>query len=200
MHRYEPFHTKLWSDHRFKEKVTSPQAKLLFIYLFTNEELTATGIYELDLEVCQIKLNIKSSLSASLTELVDSGLIKYDKEHGLIWVVNRFKYIATSPKVIQSAINELKHITHAYRKEFITKYGELLKPYLLQLDGVLSQKQAESLLTEDTVHHLAKVYSRPAVIKEFLVRRGLKTEQVEDVVNRVFQQLERAKHETAKVQ
>ena len=189
MHHYEPFHTKIWSDKGFKEKLENPLAKLIFIYLFTNEGLTISGIYELDLEECQLRLKIKHGFSQAFKQLLSSGFVQFDEERSLIWVVNRFRYLSNSPKIIQSAINELRQLNHPFKKSFIERYQEVLNPYLLQLDNVLSSKQAENLLTENSIISLSKIYNKPESVKTFLYRRGLEVSRVDEIVERLFKSI-----------
>ena len=187
MQRYEPFHTKFWTDTLVKTKLQTGAAKLLFIYSWTNESCGMTGIYDFDVEVCQLRTGIRMrDFKTTMKEVVDSGLVKYDHEKQKIWVVNRFKYINTSPKIIQSAINELKGLDHPFKGEFIEKYEGLIKPFLLQLDGVLGKKEAETMLTAENVGHLAKIYSKPDQVKAFLYKRGLNVVRVDQIVGEVF--------------
>ena len=46
---YRQIHTQIWKDEWFLD--LEPQAKLLFIYLFGNENTSLSGIYKLPLKV-----------------------------------------------------------------------------------------------------------------------------------------------------
>ena len=123
MLKYSPFYTQIWSDKKFK--TLSTDAKLIFIYTFTTDELTLTGIYTFNKEVCKLKTHLTKGFDVSFTEVMISGLIKYDEKEDMIWVINRFKLLpAKSAKVIVGAIDELNHIRHSFREDFLKKYLE----------------------------------------------------------------------------
>lgn len=185
MSSFIPFYQKLWSDKKFK-LLTTVDSQLLFIYLFTNETVNLTGIYDLDIELCKLRVKVDDArFFEALKKIVDLKMVEWDPEQEIIWVVNRFKLNPSkSPKVISGAISELNQLTHPFKERFISKYKDILGPYLCKLDD--SRMKPDDLLNEAQVISLAKVYPDKQSLKRFFVARGCKEERVEDILRRVI--------------
>ncbi len=181
MPSYKHFHCQIWGDKKFKK--LSADAKLLFIYLFTNERVTLTGIYEPDLDIARIHCAVKD-FDKVFQEVIDSTNIKWDNENEVIWIVNRFKYIPTrSPKVLVGVAEELNKINHPFVKLFIEKYKEVLAGYIFRIKG---HEEDSDLLSDENVKNLGKIYPNKAGVKKFLERRGIGVEKIDEVIGRVL--------------
>ena len=88
MNDYVVLYTKIWNDKKFKKL---GDARFPFLYLLTNENINLSGIYELDIEIFETKMKLGSKSKKMFKDLIDSGMIKWDEEYEIIWVVNRFK-------------------------------------------------------------------------------------------------------------
>jgi hypothetical protein len=153
--------------------------------LFANESVTLTGIYELDLEVCKLKVNLNSNFENTFKEIIDKDLIAWDKDREMVWVINRFKLIPTkSPKVIVGAINELNHLKHDFKAQFIKMYDFILKPYLFKLEGYEIKK--EDFLNDEMLISLQKIYHKKEDIKNFLTNRGVSEQRIDEIMPKVF--------------
>lgn len=94
---YRQIHPKIWKDEWFIE--LDPEEKLFFIYLFSNDETTFTGLYKLPIRVM---INETGMPKERIIEMLD----KFEKEKkvfyrdGVVWVVNMRKHHPSdSPKV-----------------------------------------------------------------------------------------------------
>jgi len=108
MAKYRPVYTKIWKDPDFEEY--SPQAKLIFIYLCTNESTTESGIYPISLKTIA---NETGNGLQTVKKLLGNGCIKnisYDFEHQIVFVENFRKYNGGGkPSLIVKAIeNDVK--------------------------------------------------------------------------------------------
>jgi hypothetical protein len=109
MANYRQVHTKIWKDRWFLD--LEPEHKLLFIYLFSNERASISGIYELPKKVIAFETGLNE-------ETLENGLQIFEEAQkafvwdGVVWVKNLRKYHETSsPKVqtrILSDIDEVK--------------------------------------------------------------------------------------------
>ena len=183
MLEFVPLYTKIWSDKKFK--ILTRDAKLLFFYLFANESVTLTGIYELDLDVCKLKVNLNSKFGDAFNEIAEKKFIAWDESEEVVWVVNRFKLIPTkSPKVIVGVINELNQLKHPFKEEFLKKYDSILKPFFFKLDG-FEVKKAD-FLSDDMLINLHKIYHKKEDIKNFLLNRGVTEQKIDEILPKVF--------------
>jgi DnaD/phage-associated family protein len=94
---YRQIHPKIWKDEWFIE--LEPPEKLFFIYLFSNDETTFSGLYKLPLRVMINETGLaKKCILEMLNKFSDAGKVYF--ENGLVWVVNmRRHHPSNSPKV-----------------------------------------------------------------------------------------------------
>ena len=86
MANYRPVHVKIWSDPKFQE--LEPKSKLVFLYLFTNEKVTESGVYPCTFRTISNETNIPVT---EIEEIILTDLkcmISYDTENCIIWVRN----------------------------------------------------------------------------------------------------------------
>jgi len=156
MHRYIPIYSKIWSDKKF-QNLPSSLSKLILIYLIANDELTLTGIYDFEYQVCMKRMNAGDEFHEAFQAIVDSGIVKWDAENEIIWVVNRFKYIVNkNGKVLDGALEELNHIEHKFRDEFLRKYRVDVTPYIHRLK---EESSNDDFLREDNVKNILALYN-----------------------------------------
>ena len=170
MQKYIPFYTHIWSDKGFKK--LSSDARQLFIYMFTNESITLCGIYEFDLDVCKLRVNLNGDFDEIFQEVVSSKMIGWDQEKEIIWVINRFKLLPNkSAKVIAGVIDEIKKIKHQFTEDFKKKYKEDLEPFMFRMPG--HKYEVEDLLHPDQLNYLSKIYNSKDSLKGFLMNKGI---------------------------
>jgi len=149
---YRQIHTRIWKDTWFIE--LEPCAKLLFIYLFSNERASVSGIYELPVKVIAFETDLdKSDIVEMLAQFEQAGRIRY--ENGIVWVMNLRKYNANpSPKVAVRIERDLDEIPDTpIKRDYCLEYGidtvsipspELASEHEQEHDQEQEQKEQEA--------------------------------------------------------
>lgn len=159
----------------------------MFIYFFSNKEVTLTGIYEIDINDTRIARELDSKFRPSFNEAVDSKMIMWDEENEKIFIVNRFKLIPNnkSLKVLTGVVNELALIRHPFKQEFIRIYGNFFREY-----GVFLNRDDMPLLTEAQVKSF--VYDckwNKQRIKEFYMNEKYPEQKIDEIIGRILPNL-----------
>jgi hypothetical protein len=135
MANYRQIHTKIWKDGWFIN--LSPEEKLLFIYLFSNERACLAGIYELPLCVIAFETGLTEE---RVRDCLDA-FAKAEKafyENGVVWIVNLIRYNAhslTNPKIrgnIESSLEEVPNCP--LKKAWVEHYNQMV-PEEQQIDS-----------------------------------------------------------------
>ncbi len=131
------FNTKFWTD-PFIRKL-SPEAKLLYVYLWTNDHCNQAGIYEMPLDIMAFETKIDESKLQGYLETLQPK-ITWFKELDILWVKSFVHYQAKSPKFLIAVANCLKNIgNNGLVKEYIeynsSKYSISI-PYQYNMDSV----------------------------------------------------------------
>jgi len=90
MSQYTPLQKRIWRDRDFKK--SKKDAKLLFLYLISNESINNSGIYEIPISTISEETGIGY---ATVEQLLHNGTlknIKYDIENEIVFVVKRRKH------------------------------------------------------------------------------------------------------------
>ncbi len=90
MSKYRPIYKKIWKDKDFKK--SSKDAKLLFLYLTTNDAVNNSGIYEIPISTISEETGITQPNVRKLLQNDVIKNIKYDMENEIVFVVNARKY------------------------------------------------------------------------------------------------------------
>jgi hypothetical protein len=143
------FPAKLWTDEAVRE--LSADAKLLFIWSWTNPQSNMAGLYQVSVRSMQRALQEKpiadeERVIAALDELARKPLALYDYDNEVIWVVNRAKHANRSPKCV-TAIQ--RHVGLIYdsplKAQFTKRYKALLTDGKIEgRDPVDTKKLARS--------------------------------------------------------
>ena len=103
---YRTIESSFWSDP--KVRALSHQAKLVFLYLITNDRSHVSGIYYLPKAVMEMELGLTSdTLSGALQTLTRSQIIMIDQEREVFWVKNLMRYQGKGKKNLASAYRQL---------------------------------------------------------------------------------------------
>ena len=95
MATFRQVHTKIWKDAWFGE--LTPKQKLLFVYLFTNEQASLAGIYELPLRFIVFETGLtKKEVSEYMAFFAKANKAYYQDE--IVWVPNLPRYHPTNSK------------------------------------------------------------------------------------------------------
>lgn len=96
MANYRQIHVSIWKDEWFLE--LESDEKLLFIYLFSNELASLSGLYKISLKVIAFETGLPVSfVSASMEKFARMGKAYY--ADGLLWVKNLRRYNQGSSKI-----------------------------------------------------------------------------------------------------
>jgi hypothetical protein len=99
---YRQIHTQIWRDNWFLE--LKPDEKLLFIYLFSNDNSNLAGIYEIHESIIALETGLRPSrIREILVKLEASNKVHYGD--GVVWIVNMRKYHSNASEKIQKNID-----------------------------------------------------------------------------------------------
>lgn len=133
---YRQAHSRMWSDGWFAE--LTPQFKLLFMYLFTNERASVSGLYELPVRIIQFETGLdRETILAGFAEFqkAEPAKVMYDAETGVVYVRNMLKYQAsTSPHVKKRIEADLKAVPDCALKTLWLQANRVLIGYAEGVD------------------------------------------------------------------
>lgn len=120
MTNFRQVHTKIWKDAWFME--LSSTNKLFFVYLFTNELASISGIYELPQRVMSFESGLTNKEIETAFEIYNqAGKARY--QDGVVWVASLRKYHETASPKVQTKI--LKDVTAVKECELRGIYCDL---------------------------------------------------------------------------
>jgi len=140
------FQTEMWTDPFIQG--LPPEAKLLFIYLWTNKHCNQAGLYEITLKTMAFDTGLpQDSLPALLKQLEPK--VAWYPEQNLIWVKNFLKRQAKSSSFLEAAAKCLSNsgIPEDVRSEFYLYNQELLRGF--PIGGHVSLTKRECVLIRD---------------------------------------------------
>lgn len=101
MANYRQIHTKIWRDNWFLE--LDADEKLLFIYLFSNDNTNLAGIYELNDRIIQLETGLdKTRIHEILAKFEEANKVHF--KGGIVWIVNMSKYHSNTGEKAQKNI------------------------------------------------------------------------------------------------
>jgi len=104
MANYRQIHTKIWRDNWFLELDTDE--KLLFIYLFSNDNSNLAGIYELNERIIQLETGLdKTRIREILNKFELANKVHF--RDGIVWIVNMHKYHSNAGLKVQKNIENI---------------------------------------------------------------------------------------------
>ena len=139
---YRNADTRMWKDDWFLD--LEPLEKLLFIYLFTNDNTTLTGLYKISMRVIEFETALdKEFILSTLDKFSHAGKVHY--HDNLIWVVNLRKYNDSKSPKVQSRINyELTLIPDCpLKKAYIS--GNIQYLYSMDTDSTIQINPNQSI-------------------------------------------------------
>ena len=114
------FQTELWTDPFIQG--LSPEAKLLFIYLWTNKHCNQAGLYEISLKTMAFDTGLSiESLPGLLSQLEPK--VAWYAEQNLVWVKNFLKRQCKSQSFLIAAAKCLLAIKNKNLVEEFIKYN-----------------------------------------------------------------------------
>jgi len=139
---YVDFYTGLWSERWFRE--SPPEIKIIFPYLWTNDNKNISAMYEIDTGLIAYQLGIpEPKILTALQYLVEQNKIMFDPDISLVWVINHVKhqYLKTeniSEKQAKGVFKAVRrYAEHPFYQEFMKKYPDIERVsngYLMGMD------------------------------------------------------------------
>lgn len=122
---YRMILTSTWFDK--KVKALKSDGKLAFVYLLTNDHTHVGGIYHLARQTMTAELGMtRRRLDRVCDTLSGVGLVKFDDENDLVWVVNMAKYQARGEKMARAIEAHLPTLHNSWLiREFCKKYKRI---------------------------------------------------------------------------
>lgn len=115
--------TETWKDPWFEK--LSLHARLLFIYLWTNNSTNQAGMYEISLK--RIKFESGIDFNKVYPELKEK-VVWFEKE-SVIWVKNFFRYQCQNEKFALAALSSITNLNSELQRFFQTYTIQTLKKY-----------------------------------------------------------------------
>jgi len=126
-YRYQRIHTQIWHDEKFKK--LSNDGKTLFLYFLTSPHSNLIGYYMLPWLYIESDLGWNEKrVTKPFTELLRKGLIKYDDQTCVLFIVNHFHYnTLDNPNQKKSAVNLIGQIP---KSPLISDLKTVIEPLL----------------------------------------------------------------------
>ena len=123
---YRSFDTEFWKD-PWIESLSLP-ARAVFIYLWTNDHCSKSGVYEITIRRAAFECGIsEDEINAIFKELNDKKVV-IDTATNTVWIKNFLHYQCRNKSFAQSA---LLHVS--------TKYPEYLQDFIKINQSVFNQ-------------------------------------------------------------
>ena len=165
----------MWREDVWFEQLPDNDARLLWVYLFTNPSSPMTGLYRLTLRSIANETYISQEKTAELLEMfARDGKAYYDQERGVIFVVNmqRLQFENVSPNMARRMQKDIDAIPDCELKQtYLTKYGY---PMIIEyMDGSKKRERVEYRYPWDDDKQGSDSLSIPY---EYPIDRGATTE------------------------
>jgi len=201
--------TKIWSDTWFED--LTPNQKLLFIYLITNEKTNMLGIYEVSFKKISFETGIqRSEVEKAIKIFEEAGPVRYEHNHIILTKFLKHQNFNTNMK--KSAIDvynelpkELKDKGLNLSKETVTESFERLSNHLgmVRKIEVEYEYELEVEKEEEEEEEKKEVYFLDDVLlnekfEEFIkFRKELRKKMTPTTIKKAVEKLNRYDSETA---
>lgn len=141
MSYFRQIHTLIWKDEDFLE--FSQAEKLLFIYFFSNESTTLSGLYKIPLRVVSFETGISLSVINKALEKFER-LKKIYYRDGFVFVTKFQKYNRGGDKVDISIRHEIENIPDCEIKRIYIAYYQPNIPYTYPIISKEEKRKEEN--------------------------------------------------------
>lgn len=146
MANYRQIHVSIWKDDWFLDLDT--EAKLLFIYLFSNELASLAGIYKLPLKVIAFETGLSSDyIMNTLAMFEQAGKVYY--QNGIVWIRKMRDYNRGGDKVQIRINTDLDQIPDCELKRKYLAYHTPEIPYPYPIHTLSYEEEEEMKKNED---------------------------------------------------
>lgn len=136
---YRSFSTETWQDPWFEK--LSVKAKLLFIYLWTNDVCNQSGCYEISSRRAEFETSLK--ISDTITELRPK--VEWFRVEQIVWVKSFFKRQCANEKFALAAIRSLYCIPKPIVDLWSTHNLSLLRKYGIDTVSIPHKTEFDTL-------------------------------------------------------
>lgn len=138
------FDTNTWSDRWFED--LPPQAKLLFIYLWTNEHCNQAGLYEISTKKMAFETGLDLDQIPELMQTLEPKVVWYP-DQGIVWVKNFLRHQSRSNKFVAAATKALQglNIPDELKAEFEMHNQDLLEGVAPNQDISLTKQECVAI-------------------------------------------------------
>jgi hypothetical protein len=121
---YRQIHTQIWKDEWYID--LSPEEKLIFVYLFSNELASISGIYKIPARVISNETGVSyEDVLIILENFEQAGKILY--ADGVLWVKNMSKFHANaSPRTQKKVEADVEKIPDCAVKQAYLQYRDCI--------------------------------------------------------------------------
>jgi len=152
MANYRQIHTQIWRDNWFLD--LEPDEKLLFIYLFSNDNSNLAGLYEMHERIIQLETGLdRKRINEIITKFETDEKAFY--RDGVVWIVNMQKYHSNAGEKVRRNIELIiEGIPDCEVKEKYCIYNGIeLEDTLSVPDDTLSEKKDTLSEKKDTLSY-----------------------------------------------
>jgi len=152
MANYRQIHTQIWRDNWFLD--LEPDEKLLFIYLFSNDNSNLAGLYEMHERIIQLETGLdRKRINEIITKFETDEKAFY--RDGVVWIVNMQKYHSNAGEKVRRNIELIiEGIPDCEVKEKYCIYNGIeLEDTLSVPDDTLSEKKDTLSKIKDTLSY-----------------------------------------------
>lgn len=141
MSNYNPVYKSLWTSQKFAQ--LDLKAKLVYIYLITNERTQSTGIYQILPKqiACDCDLTAEEVTNA-LKKFIEVGLIRHWPKENHIFIYKYFKYakgMIKNPTILNGCLKRQQELIN--NKEAWELFSTEYKKELEVIDEALIKQQ-----------------------------------------------------------
>jgi hypothetical protein len=143
MPTYRPVSCRFWNDADIER--LSSEAKLVFLYLFTNDSTTESGIYSMTPKRVFERTGIPLKKCESILKTELQGKITYDESQGIVFVHSFLKCNGRgAPNLVQASIikNAMDYQSRVCWDAFVLLYAEL--HYINEINDLIKYYQSLS--------------------------------------------------------
>ena len=117
-------HDTIWTDAYFQ--TLEPDAKLLFIYLLTNEHLEVSGIYQITARTIANETGLeRETVNILMADLINANKIIYSEDEHVVGLVNYHKHngLINNPKYRRAIEKSILKLDESIRSLFCERLG-----------------------------------------------------------------------------
>lgn len=159
MAKVRPILIQIWEDKDFQNFTVSE--KLIFISLFTNKDVSESGVYYVTFKTITNLTDVPTSEVKKAILETFSKKIVYDSKNSFIWVKNFLKHncVGNPCNVIQSILNDYKATKRSPVWDGYWEYNQDLIEGLVKKSKSLQRKLADGkiLLPDSLIKSLPSV-------------------------------------------